>query len=445
MLADESVRMDMVPNSPDGVAARLRALLGRAGFLGLAGGVLLFGYQAGFLTMSVRLDLAVAVLAVGLLQAEFAVLSFAAFIVSSAVVFLAGSARAPSETVPGDGTVTAIVPVYRDAGVLHRSVESLRACAYDDLEILVVCEPDDARAQQRAAELAEYEDVSYVVNGNPGSKAGAINYATDLTESDYVAVFDADEVVHERFLARAVAELDEADVVQGRTVPEPTGFMESLAYYESVLLSYVARRFLYVFTDFRMAASRAVVARRSALEAVGGYDTEMLTEDFAFAYQCYRERLDVVELLDCPSRIDAAHSVRDWWGQRKRWMTGYAQVLHRLVASVRPVTDYRNLLSVGICASTVAGSLLMLTIISKFAVLLVVGSQVMFLAPVLAIVAVTLAVHLQDHRRGLVRGPSWHVLLVPLLLPVYSLSAIKAVFEYVFTWSGEWYRVLKEA
>jgi hypothetical protein len=31
-----------------------------------------------------------------------------------------------------------------------------------------------------------------------------------------------------------------------------------------------------------------------------------------------------------------------------------------------------------------------------------------------------------------------------LLLPVYSLSAIKAVFEYVVSWDGEWYHVTKD-
>ncbi|MFC7132842.1 glycosyltransferase [Salinibaculum sp. GCM10025337] len=425
----------------------VRGWAGRTGFALLAAGVLLFGYEAGFVLMEVRLDLFVAVLAIGLLQAEFAVLSFAAFILSSAAVFAGWSARSCRyDPLHDAGTVTAIVPVYRDAAVLDRSVRSLRNSNYQDLDILVVCEPDDAPTIERAKELASLDGVDYLINTEkPGSKAGAINYAVSRTDGEYVAIHDADELVHEGFLSLAVAKLQDADVVQGRTVPEPDGFMESLAYYESVLLSYVSRRILYVFTDFKMAASRAVVMRREALESVGGYDEEMLTEDFFFAYQCYRNRLDVRELLDAPSRIDAAHNITDWWGQRKRWMTGYAQVLHRLIATIRPVTDYRNLFSVAIGASTVVGSLLMLTILSKFAVLVVAGSGALFVAPMAAITGVTLAIHWHDYRRGLVSAPTYVWLLVPLLLPIYSLSAIKAVFEYVFSWSGEWYRVSKKA
>jgi len=424
---------------------RATSLLGSLVFLGVSALLLMFGYITGFVTVSLKLN--AIPIAVGFLEAEFAVVSFGAFILVSAGVFLLGLSRRSTTALATDaGHVTAIVPVYQDANVLERSVESLLESAYEDLEVLVVCEPDDPTTQDRAATLATREGVDYLVNTrSPGSKAGAINYAVDETDGEYVAVFDADERVDEQFVPAAAAKLQDSDVVQGRTVPEPTGLVESLAYYESVLLNYVALRLLYVFTGFRMAASRAVVLRRDALAAVGGYDEAMLTEDFAFAHDCYRERLDVTEVLEYPSRIDAAHTMRDWWGQRKRWMTGYAQVLHHLVTSVRPLTDYRNLLSAVIGATTVLGSLFMLTVLSKFAVLLVVGANLSFLVPLAAIAGVTYLIHWLDHARGTVSRPSWPGLLVPLVLPVYSLAAVRAVFEYLFTWTGEWYQVSKEA
>jgi cellulose synthase/poly-beta-1,6-N-acetylglucosamine synthase-like glycosyltransferase len=432
------------------VPLRTRAsdLLGSVAFLGLSGALLAFNYYTGFLSMSLYVDLGAMALAVVFLEAEVALLSFATFIALSGLVFLFGSVRTCRIDHAADaGRVTAIVPVYRDAGVLDRSVESLLDCGYRNLEVVIVVEPDDRESRARAEELAADDRVEVLVNTRaPGSKAGAINHALAETDGPYVAVFDADERVHERFLPAAVGRLRAGtDIVQGRTVPEPTGLIESVAYYESVLLNYVALRPLYALTGFRMAASRAVVCRRGALTAVGGYDERMLTEDFAFAHECYRERLSVTELLSYPSRIDAAHSLRDWWGQRKRWMTGYAQVLHRLLGSVRPVSDYHNPLSAVIGAATVVGSLFMLTLLSKAAVLLVVGSRVGLLAPLAVVAAVSYLIRWHDYRRGLVPRPTWHGLLVPLVLPVYSLAAIKAVFEYLFSWRGEWYRVSKEA
>jgi cellulose synthase/poly-beta-1,6-N-acetylglucosamine synthase-like glycosyltransferase len=176
---------------------------------------------------------------------------------------------------------------------------------------------------------------------------------------------------------------------------------------------------------------------------VGGYDEDMLTEDFAFAYTCYKERLDVRECLSYPSRIEAAHDPIDWWGQRKRWMTGYAQVMHELLVDVRPLREYRNVVSVILCAATTGGSLLLLTFLSKFAVLLVTGHELLFAVPLLTAVGVTVTVAVVDRQRGLIDRISPSFVLVPLIIPFYSLAALKATTEYLLSWEGEWYHVDK--
>ncbi|WP_424019013.1 glycosyltransferase [Halorientalis pallida] len=425
----------------------IRRWLDRISFVGVTSGVFAWGFVQGNVALggTIRFEFAFVVLAVVLLQAVISSLLFTGFIGLSGITFLWSLLReADPEPVYAGDTVTAIVPVYRDANVLDRSVESLLASEYEDLEVLIVTEEDDERSRERARELATREGVSALVNTRyPGSKAGAINYAVEETEGEYVAVFDADEVVDPQFLPEAVARLDDCDVVQGRTVPQPDGLVEELAYYESVLLSYVGRRLLYVFTEFRMAASRAVVMRRAALSITGGYDTEMLTEDFDFAYTCYKNHLDVDEQLGHPSRIESAHSLRDWWGQRKRWMTGYVQVLHKLVANARPIRKMRNLTSAAICAGTVVGSFLLLTILSKFAVLFLVGMEGYFVPPLVAVIGVTAAVRFHDWRVGSVDRLGWAWLVVPVIVPLYSLTAIKAVIEYAYGWDGDWYSVEK--
>jgi hypothetical protein len=124
-------------------------------------------------------------------------------------------------------------------------------------------------------------------------------------------------------------------------------------------------------------------------------------------------------------------------------MTGYAQTLHKLVAEVRPVTDYRNLLSAAICASTVIGSLLMLSLLSKFVVLFLAGAQGLFLLPIVVVMSATATVRLYDRRAGTVEGVGYGWALVPVVVPLYSLTAIKAVIEYLFSWDGDWYSVEK--
>jgi hypothetical protein len=126
-------------------------------------------------------------------------------------------------------------------------------------------------------------------------------------------------------------------------------------------------------------------------------------------------------------------------------MTGYAQVFHKLLGNLRPHRDYRTVTSLVICASTILGSLLMLSLLSKFAVLFVIGAGLFSLVPLSVIIGVTLAVRAIDYKRGHVESLGWHWLIVPVIFPLYSLTAIKALLEYVVSWDGDWYSVSKGA
>ncbi|WP_255149704.1 glycosyltransferase [Halorarius halobius] len=414
-----------------------------AGFTGV---VLWSALLRGIQVLALRVDLLAVVLVVAVTEAVvsatlFTLLTAGSGLLLAAQVSLGGRGDAPT---PTDERVTAVVPVYRDSEVLHRSVESLLAST-QPVRVVVACEPDDSASLARARELARDRPVEVFVNDvTPGSKAGAVNAAVSVADATYVAVFDADERVHPEFLAAAVDRLEDgAEAVQGRTVPGATGFVEALSYVESVLLSYAGRRPLYLLTDFRMAASRAVVFERAAFERVGGYDETLLTEDYEFAHRCYREGVEVEELVGYPSRIEAAHSLVDWWGQRKRWMTGYVQTAHHLLGSAIPPRSHRDELSVVVAAGTLLGSLLMVGLAAKLFVLVALGGAPWVLMPLGSLALAVGAVRLADRANGAVDRLGWRWLLVPALLPVFGIAAIKALFEYLLSWDGDWYRVAK--
>jgi cellulose synthase/poly-beta-1,6-N-acetylglucosamine synthase-like glycosyltransferase len=425
----------------------LRDWFGRGVFIISVGGVLIGQLLVGLETVTVRLNFFVVVLVVSVLQALLSAISFTGFMSLSGVLFCAQSITG-SDTAPSDDPtpITAIVPVYQDAAVLSTSVESLLESNYP-VRVVIVCEPDDRPSVQEANRLASLSDSVTVLENTryPGTKAGAINYAVESTDTLYIGVFDADERVDPTFLEHAAAGLDDADIVQGRTVPRPDGFLESMAYYESVLLSYVGRRMLYLLTGFRMAASRAVVFRREAFDAVGGYDESMLTEDYYFGYQCYTAGLSVRELLAAPSTIEGAHTVTDWWGQRKRWLRGYMQVLHRLIGDATPPRTYRDVLAIGICGSSVFGGVMLISLLSKFLVLLLVGAGSFAAVPVAVVTGISGIVRYLDYRRGTLGRPGIGWLAAPLLFPLYGFAAIKAVVEYLIDGAGNWYQVQKHS
>lgn len=410
-------------------------------FMLLIAAVFTFGFLRAGTGFEVVINSTYGSFAFGVVDAVLTSFIFTIFIVISSVGFFY-RLRKQKNLDGGTGTITAIIPVYRDAEALERSVSSVADSDYEDVETVVVCEPDDEASIEEAERLSEEYGIDYLVNEKyTGSKAGAVNYAAEETDSEYVAVLDADELIDEKFFSVAAGKMESYDVVQGRTIPEPEGIVESLAYYESVFLSYVSPRLLYVLTDFRIAASRSTVIDRNVFEEVEGYSEEMLTEDFHFSFKCYRNRLDVYELLEYPSKIEAAHTLKDWWGQRKRWMIGYVQTISRLLREVRFV-DRRSLASGFIGISTLLGSVLLISMLSKFIFLVVMDAEFLALMPVAAIFGSLAYFHDRDLRYGIQR-PGIMLLLSPFVLPFYSLAALKALIEFFGSWRGEWYSVKK--
>lgn len=346
------------------------------------------------------------------------------------------------EPVTAGPPVRAVVPAYRDAAALDASVTALLETEYDPLRIAIVVEPGDERTRERALALAGRHDaVERLVNDAPGSKASAINCAVERSDADYVVAFDADERPEPTFVGVAMAELlDGTDVFQGRRVPRPSGPVETLAYCERVVVQ--AGYLIGELVGFTHCQSSATAFSREAFEAVGGF-ADVLTEDIYFSHQCYRADLAVTVDRRCTSTMEAPHTLRDLWGQRKRWRIGHVQVSHvRIREALAGGFDLGDLVTVGRAVGAVltGGVLLVLTARVLYLALVEPKTALVPLACIYWLIAGVLS---RDLLEGRVDRPAWTVALAPLAFLGHGVLTVKAVSEYVLTWDGEWYRVTK--
>lgn len=376
------------------------------------------------------------------LDAALAGLMFSAFLMVSAVAMIPELTGGEAEDLPREGEkLTAVVPVYRDSEVLEGCVESLLGSRYRDLEVLIVCEEDDRESIAEAKRLSGCEKVGYTINrSSPGSKAGAINHAVEMTDSPLIAVFDADQTVSPGFISHAVQKLSGRDIVQGRRIPRPEGMIESLSYYENMVFWLSAALFNRI--GFRLALSQATVMHRSVFEEVGGYDPEMVTEDIEFGHRCYQQGVDVEHVQRHPTYLDAPHTLRDLWGQKKRWVIGSIQagssIARRMLLG--PL-DLRKAVSLLVLGGAVIGNGFILTLVPKLVILLFLGHLEVAAMPLATLMIISLAYRTRDSLKGEVSGVGKYWMLSPLVYGLYGLIAIKGVTEFLFTWEGEWYHV----
>ena len=142
--------------------------------------------------------------------------------------------------------------------------------------------------------------------------------------------------------------------------------------------------------------------------------------------------------------MEAPHTVRDLWGQRKRWRIGHVEVVDgqlRETAASGVGTD--DVLSIGRAAGAIGAGAFLLVFSSQVLRLGAQSVESAVAVPYLAALGVVGGVWLRDHLAGRVRRPGVGALLVPLVYVGHGVLTVKAFLEYYLTWEGEWYQVTK--
>ena len=88
--------------------------------------------------------------------------------------------------------VTVIIPAYKAAGTIRRSLDSVLAQTSPPSEVLVVDDGSPDRAQLRAV-LAPYGSVVTLLQKPNGGAASARNYGIDQARGEWIALLDADD------------------------------------------------------------------------------------------------------------------------------------------------------------------------------------------------------------------------------------------------------------
>ncbi len=162
--------------------------------------------------------------------------------------------------------VSVIIPCYNLGQYLDEAVDSVRAQSFNDWEIVIVNDGSTDPATNRL--LADYRrPKTRVLTTENRGLAAARNLAIAHATGAYICALDADDMLEPRYLERAVAHL-EAD---------PTlGFVSSwLETFGDEQWVWKQERCDLPALLAECTVCTAALVRKSAVDAVGGYDEQM--------------------------------------------------------------------------------------------------------------------------------------------------------------------------
>ena len=227
-------------------------------------------------------------------------------------------------------SVDVLIPTYNEPEfILRRTVIGCQALDYDRKKIYLL---DDTRRVE-IRKLAEELGCNYITRpDNSHAKAGNLNHAITKTISDLIVVFDADFVPTRNFLQRTVGFFQNQKTALVQT---PQSFYNSDPIarnlnLEDVLTSEeeVFYRHMQPIKDGAgsvVCAGTSFVVRRSALQQVGGFVTESLSEDYFTGVRLAANGYDLVYLDEKLSAGLAAENISAHLLQRLRWARGTLQ------------------------------------------------------------------------------------------------------------------------
>ena len=276
---------------------------------------------------------------------------------------------------PATPGISVLVPAYNEAANVAESVRSMLFLNYPQYEVIVINDGSTDGTLEQVVESFELvrAPVSYeqVVETKPvqgiyrsisgqdltvidkvnGGKADAINAGINAARHPLVCVIDADSVLEEHSLARAVLPIIEdpttiavggiVRLANGCTIDHgrvmDVGLPKShLARFQVIeyLRAFLAGRVALSLVNGLMIISGAFgVFRRDAILAVGGFRQDTVGEDMevvARLHRLYRDRREKYRIVFQPDPVcwtEAPETIRTLARQRDRWQRGTLQVL----------------------------------------------------------------------------------------------------------------------
>lgn len=178
--------------------------------------------------------------------------------------------------------VSVIVPVYNGAETISKTLESVLAQTYKDIEIIVV---NDGSTDDTLSVISAFEKdrVRVFSQKNSGAPA-ARNYGLAQAKGDYISFIDADDLWSKDKVESQVAVLDHSDPKVG-VVYSWTALIDS----KDTVFSYLPKKACIgdvykriLTTNFLISGSNAMI-RKVCIDQVGGMDTSLkYTDDWDF-------------------------------------------------------------------------------------------------------------------------------------------------------------------
>jgi len=245
----------------------------------------------------------------------------------------------------GTPTVTIQLPIYNEKYVAKRLVDAVCAMDYpqEKMRIMVLDDSDDDTVKIIDDAVDEYKrqgfQIEHIRRGTrKGYKAGSLKHAMQTTDTEFVAIFDADFIPPNWFLKRAIPHFSKSNIgfIQCRWGHVNENYSaitqaQALSLDFHFLIEQKAKSNSHLFMNFNGTAG---IWKRECIEDAGGWHIATLVEDLDLSYRAQMKGWkciflpNIVVNAELPVQMNAAKR------QQFRWAKGSIQCAIKLLTEI---------------------------------------------------------------------------------------------------------------
>ena len=238
----------------------------------------------------------------------------------------------PNKEIRDEG-ISFLVPCFNEEETIKDTIKNLLALDFPNKQIIVINDGSTDNSAKIIYELQKYLDFTFVDLEFNNGKANALNKGIDYAKYDYVMGIDADTLIDDNapyFMIEHFKKNPKLAAVTGnpriRNKKSILGKIQTIEYASMVgsikrtqALTGKINTISGVFTLFR----------KSAIEKVGRWDIDMITEDIAISWKFHLAGLHIKYEPRALCRMLVPETIPGLWKQRLRWAQGGQEVVIR--------------------------------------------------------------------------------------------------------------------
>jgi poly-beta-1,6-N-acetyl-D-glucosamine synthase len=230
--------------------------------------------------------------------------------------------------------VSIIVPAYNEEDVIEASLASLLELRYPYYEIIAV---DDGSTDGTYERMRQFEGNHYgvrvsIYRKENSGKADTLNYGFRRSRAPIVVCMDSDSRLTAESLRYAVKHFNDPHVgaVAGNVkVINRHNIWTKLQALEYIEGLNIVRKAQAYFRSVNVVPGPIGIFRRTALEGVGGYDSDTFAEDFDLTVKMLADGWRINYEPKAVAFTEAPEELLDILKQRYRWTRGILQTLRK--------------------------------------------------------------------------------------------------------------------